>query len=473
MLPLDPNTEQLDPNTEQLDPNTEQLDPNTEQLDPTTEQLARLRAALAEAGTAPPAGPDDAGIVPMVRAGGPVDVLGGVRARIVAAPGSTAQAAALLRAAAELGLTVGFRGGGSRSDWGNPPRALDLLVETRRLTGVVEHAAGDLIAVVRAGIPLADLQRALAPAGQQLGLDDPVGGATVGGAVACNGSGPRRMLYGTVRDLLIGVTMVRADGVVAHAGGKVVKNVAGYDLGKLVTGAYGTLGLVTECVFRLHPVPAARAYLRCRVDAGRGDGVADGLARVGRLLGSVLGAQLVPAALEVDAPPEGGHEVVLLLEGTPAGVAGRAEAAARLLGTDKVTGATAPPWWGRYPWQPGDTGLKLTGVLSGVPDLLAAGRAAADRHDVPVGVRGSAGTGVLYAGLPAAADPDRVARVVEELRGAATEVGGHAVVLTAPEPVRDRVDLWGPVEGLELMRRVKQRFDPDARLAPGRFVGGI
>ncbi|MEN3611625.1 FAD-binding oxidoreductase [Plantactinospora sp. ZYX-F-223] len=459
--------------------------------DTTTAHLDTLRAAIAAAGDdgpatssgtrpngARPAGthPDratrdgTAGVdFPLVRPAGPADAIGGVPARIVAAPGSTAQAAALLRAAAGLGLSVVFAGRGSRSDWGNPPRSLDLVVETRRLTGVVEHAAGDLIVVVGAGTPLAELQHALAPAGQQLGLDDPVGGATVGGAVAVNGSGPRRMLYGTLRDLLIGVTLVRADGVVAHAGGKVVKNVAGYDLGKLVTGAYGTLGLVTECVFRLHPVPAARSYVRCPVTAAG----ADGLARVGRLLRTVLGAQLVPAALEVEAPPEGGYDVVLLLEGTPAGVAGRAEAAARLLGAEALPGTAAPPWWGRYPWQPGDTGLKLTGVLSGVPDLLAAGRAAADRHDVPIGVRGSAGTGVLYAGLPAAAPPDRVARVVEELRGAATEAGGHAVVLTAPDRVRDRVDLWGPVEGLELMRRVKQRFDPDARLAPGRFVGGI
>ncbi|MEO3929018.1 FAD-binding oxidoreductase [Micromonosporaceae bacterium B7E4] len=459
--------------------------------DTTTAHLDTLRAAIASAGdddpTTPsgtrPNGARPAGTGPdgtardgtagadfeLVRPAGPADAVGGVPARLVAAPGSTAQAAALLRAAAGLGLSVVFQGGGSRSDWGNPPRSLDLVVQTRRLTGVVEHAAGDLIAVVRAGTPLTELQQALAPAGQQLGLDDPVGGATVGGAVAVNGSGPRRMLYGTVRDLLIGVTLVRADGVVAHAGGKVVKNVAGYDLGKLVTGAYGTLGLVTECVFRLHPVPAARSYVRCRT-AGAG---VHGVERVGRLLGTVLGAQLVPTALEVEAPPGGGYETVLLLEGTPAGVAGRAEAAARLLGADAVHTEEAPPWWGRYPWQPGDTGLKLTAVLSGVPDLLAAARAAGDRHDVPIGVRGSAGTGVLYAGLPAAAPPDRVARVVEELRGAATEAGGHAVVLTAPDRVRDRVDLWGPVEGLELMRRVKQRFDPDARLAPGRFVGGI
>ncbi|MBE1487413.1 FAD-binding oxidoreductase [Plantactinospora soyae] len=455
------------------------------QLDTTTTQLDALRAAAGGAVPGPAAGggavpgPAAVGALPrqaaggeggeVVRPAGPGDVVGGVPARLVATPGSTEQAAALLRAAAELRLSVVARGSGTRLDWGAPPRALDLILETGRLSGVVEHAAGDLIVVVRAGTRLDELRDVLAPAGQQLALDDPLPGATVGGAVSVNASGPRRMLYGTVRDLLIGVTIVRADGVVAHAGGKVVKNVAGYDLGKLVTGAYGTLGLITECAFRLHPVPTARAYVGCRVPQV---GV-DGIGRVGRLVATVLRAQLVPSALEIAAPADGGYEVVLLLEGTPAGVAGRAEAARRLLRDDTVLSERAPSWWATYPWRAGDTGVKLTGVLSGVPDLLAATRAAGDRHDTRVDVRGSAGTGVLYAGMAAAADPDRVARIVEELRGAAHEVGGHAVVLTAPPPVRDRVDLWGPVEGLELMRRVKARFDPDARLAPGRFVGGL
>ncbi|MEO3746216.1 FAD-binding oxidoreductase [Plantactinospora sp. B5E13] len=421
---------------------------------------------------------EDAGLV---RPAGPVDVVGGVPARFVAEPATTEQVATVLAAAARHGLTVVARGSGSKLDWGHPPTALDLIVDTRRLAGVVEHAAGDLIVVVRAGTPLAELRQLLAPAGQQLALDDPLPGATVGGVVSTNTSGPRRMGYGTVRDLLIGVTLVRADGVVAHAGGKVVKNVAGYDLGKLVTGAYGTLGLVTECAFRLHPVPAAQAYVRCRVPLA-GAGGAD---LVGRLVATVRAAQLVPDALEVDAPVDGPIELVVLIGGTTAGVAGRAEAARRLLagaagpgptGADLevlVDAGSPPPWWSRYPWLPGGTGLKLTGVLSAVPDLLGAARTVADRHDVPIRVRGSAGTGVLYAGLPANAEPDRVAGVVEELRGAAGTAGGHAVVLTAPDRVRDRVDLWGPVEGLELMRRVKDRFDPEARLAPGRFVGGI
>jgi glycolate oxidase FAD binding subunit len=392
------------------------------------------------------------------------DVIAGVPARYVAAPASTEEAAAIVRAAFDHGLTVVVRGAGTKQDWATPPRKLDLILDTRRLAGVVEHAAGDLITVVRAGTPLSELASKLAPAGQQLALDAPIQTSTVGGTVALNTSGPRRMLYGTVRDLLIGVTVVRPDGVVARAGGKVVKNVAGYDLGKLITGSYGTLGLVTECVFRLHPLPATRAYVSRRFstveDAARG-------------VAAVLGAQVVPGALEVEAGPDGAIEVCVLLEGVPSGVERRVAVSQALLGGDARVSDSAPEWWSAYPWGTGDVGLKLTAALSGVPALLAAARASRERHGVPLSVRGSAGTGVLYAGLPGTTSPETVATVLDALRAAAGRAGGHAVVLTAPAATRDHVDVWGPVAGLELMRRVKEQFDPDARFAPGRFVGGI
>jgi glycolate oxidase FAD binding subunit len=377
------------------------------------------------------------------------DVIDGVPARFVAAPSSTVEAAEVLRRAAADGLAVVVRGAGTKQAWGVPPRRLDLVVDTRRLSGVVEHASGDLVVVVRAGTSMADLARKLAAAGQQLALDTPFPHATVGGVVATATSGPRRMLYGTVRDLLIGVTVVRPDGVVARAGGKVVKNVAGYDLGKLIAGSYGTLGLVTECAFRLHPLPAASAVV-CRSVSS--------VDEAGRLCAAVLGAQLVPSALEVDAPPHGELTVGVLLEGVPDGVAGRVEACLALLGGDATV--AAPPWWGALPWGDGETGLKLTTALSRVPAVLAAAR----EHGVHL--RGSAGSGVFYASI---ADPDAVA----PLRAAATAAGGHAAVLTAPAAVRERVDVWGPVDGLDLMRRVKAQFDPDSRFAPGRFVGGI
>ena len=369
----------------------------------------------------------------------------------VVSPASTEEAADIVASTGDRAVLV--RGAGTKLGWGLPPERLDLIIDTSRLSGVVEHTAGDLITVVRAGTPLAGLDLP----GQQLALDSPIPGATVGGTVATNVSGPRRVLYGTARDLLIGITVVRPDGTVAHAGGKVVKNVAGYDLGKLFIGSYGTLGLITECVFRLHPRPESAAVVRT---------VAPSVAEAGRLVSGVLAAQVVPSAIEVNAPPEDGAvEVAVLVEGSAPGVRDRATLLAKLLG-DAVEGM--PQWWGRLPFSDGDVGLKLTAPLSGVPSLLAAAR----ETGAALTVRGSAGSGVLHAGLPDTA-PHEAARVVEYLRAAATRAGGHLVVLTAPPAVRQVVDMWGPVGGLALMRRVKDQFDPGHRFAPGRFVGGI
>lgn len=361
----------------------------------------------------------------LTRPAGDEDTVGGVRARLVAAPESTEQASELIKATREL--TVVVRGNGTKLDWGPPPRQLDLIIDTKRLNGVVEHAAGDLITIVRAGTPLADLDLG----DQQLVLDGPEN-STIGGTVAAGTSGPRRLHYGTGRDLLIGITIVRADGVVAKSGGKVVKNVAGYDLGKLFHGSYGTLGLITECAFRLHPRPVRAVYVRTGNDSVR----------------RVLDAQVVPAAIEVDSAT---GEMAVLLEGTEAGVR---ERAAKLAGDNGEVTHEAPAWWGVPP--EGPILVKLSVPLSRVPELLACGSA----------IRGSAGTGVLYAG---AADITEV----EALRAHCVRLKGHAVVLAAPPGVREILDMWGPTPGLALMRRIKDQFDPGHRFAPGRFVGGI
>ncbi len=182
------------------------------------------------------------------------DAVSGAQPSYVAAPASVAEASAVMRAAAELSLAVLPRGAGTRLAWGKPPRACGLVVETRLLDAVLEHAAGDLVARVQAGVGLGRLAAALATAGQRLALDPP-GGGTVGGLLATGAAGPLRLRFGTPRDLLIGITVVRADGVLTKSGGKVVKNVAGYDLGKLYAGSYGTLGLIVDATFRLHPRP--------------------------------------------------------------------------------------------------------------------------------------------------------------------------------------------------------------------------
>src|ERR1700685_4273408 len=209
---------------------------------------------------------------PVVRsADSAADAIAGVVPSFVAFPASTEEASALLRAAAAFDLTVVPRGAGTGLGWGTPPSACDLVIDLQAMDQVLEHAAGDLVARAQAGVTMRHLASVLASAGQELAVDAPAE-ATVGGVVATGTAGPRRLRYGAPRDLLIGITIVRPDGAVAHSGGKVVKNVAGYDLGKLFAGSQGTLGLITEATFRLHPLPAAVAYVTA--EFGPGDSAA-------------------------------------------------------------------------------------------------------------------------------------------------------------------------------------------------------
>lgn len=403
------------------------------------------------------------------RAAEAADEVDGVAASFVASPADTAQTAAVLRVAAERGLVVVARGTGSRLGWGAPPARLDLIVDTARMDRIIEHRAGDLVVHAQAGVRLDTVRERLAEAGQRLAIDPvlPPGvshGGTVGGVLATAASGPLRLSHGAPRDLLIGVTMVRADGVVAKAGGKVVKNVAGYDLGKLLTGSWGTLGLITEAVFRLHPLaPVARWVVR----------PADSTAEAHELVQRVVHAQVVPTALELDCPPGAQASLAVLIEGIPAGVTGRVDVLRELLGEGTQVRESAPEWWGRAPWERGGIALRLTHEIAGLPKLLDALDEAAKRTGLAVAVRGSVGVGVVHAGLPGEADPEAVGTVVNALRRQSSAWGGDIVVLDAPPAVKTRVDVWGPVRGRTLMRRVKDQFDPEHRLAPGRFAGGI
>jgi glycolate oxidase FAD binding subunit len=420
--------------------------------------------------------------------------VGGLTPPWVASPADSGEASALLAAATEHGLAVVPRGSGTTVSWGVPPRRLDLVIDMLRLDRVLEHAAGDLVVRAEAGVTLHQLAGVLATARQQLALDvqpAPANGGqassvTVGGMLATGSAGPRRLRYGTPRDLLIGITVIRPDGTVTKSGGKVVKNVAGYDLGKLYTGSQGTLGLITEAIFRLHPLPAATAF----VTAGYADpaAAAQGVA-------AAAGSDLAPVAIEIDRPARDGLlRVAVLLEGDPDGISERASLMRGVLGAGTATLDAAPPWWGAGPGVggPGSAGrddgtvIQIGFWAAALPGVLDAVDAAARAAGLDPAVGGSAAAGVLQAAVPGSAAPEAVAGFLTGLRdrlacdtgpgyagGEGPPARASAVVLRAPAAVQDLVDMWGPVPALSLMRALKDQFDPAHLMAPGRFAGGI
>jgi glycolate oxidase FAD binding subunit len=435
---------------------------------------------------------------------GPNDAVAGVAPRFVARPASVAEAAAVLAAASSLGMTAVPRGSGSRLSWGTPPASCDLVIDTSRMNRVLEHAAGDLVVRVQAGVGLDQLAGVLAEAGQRLALDPPgaaAGGAgagaggngagverageagtgrrkgvgTIGGLLATGAAGPLRLRYGTPRDLAIGITVVRADGTVASSGGKVVKNVAGYDLGKLFAGSYGTLGLIAEAAFRLHPRPAATSFVT--LEAADPDEARAAVA-------AAAGSPLAPSAVELDRPARGQpFRVGVLLEGDVEGVAERTARMTRLLGCGRAA-PDPPAWWRGGAVAAADgTLIRIAFWAAELARVLGAADAAAAAAGIDPAVGGSAAAGVLYAAVAGGAPASAVARFVTDLRAAVGSEGGplaggppqrgSAVVLHAPAEVRAAVDLWGPVPGLGLMRAIKDQFDPRHMMAPGRFAGGI
>ena len=364
-----------------------------------------------------------------------------------------------------------FAGSGTKADWGAPPERLDGIVTTAALDQLAEHRAGDLIAVVGAGMPLAKLNAALAGARQQLALDPPFvdEGATVGGIVAANDAGPRRLRYGAPRDLVLGMTVVLADGTVARTGGKVVKNVAGFDLARLFTGSLGTLGLIAEIVLRLHPLPERSRTLR----------VSGPLASLAALAWALGDSPVAPSAVDL-----ADGALWVRCEGRPQAVAARADAACHLAaahGADEVELLDGPDedaaWERITTGHGGDEGDTVVRVAA-LPDrLVDVSRAAADAAEGAHRVTSHAASG-LHDVVFGPADPAVHARAVGRLRRAISPLGGTLVVRRRAVGVDGLVDPWldpaaPPPSALPLMRAVKHALDPDRRCAPGRQIGGI
>jgi glycolate oxidase FAD binding subunit len=414
-----------------------------------------------------------------VAAASPEDAIDGVQPALVVEPSSIDEAARVLGWANAAGLSVTPRGGSSRMGWGNVPRSAELVLSTRRLNRLVEHAAGDMTTSAECGLTLQALQQALGEAGQMLALDVPSADrATIGGLIATNDSGPLRLRYGGIRDLVLGVTLVRPDGVVVKGGGKVVKNVAGYDLPKLLTGSLGTLGLLVEATFRLHPLPAESRTLIVQP----GD-----VQQAGALILKMLDSTLTPTGLTLRWSDRAGCDLSLRLSGIGPSVEAQVEQAGNLMAQHRLDpelldAAEADAAWrdlGTEPWSGDSEAIvaRCSVLPTEIPALLLALRGAATTRGLQASAVVQAhGLGLIRLQAPEAgtAMDEALLAAVDEIREGIAGHDGTLVLLSAPLSVKRRLDVWGPApDSLPLMRRVKAQFDPKGTLNPGRFIGGI
>ena len=413
-------------------------------------------------------------------------VLEGRTPEAVVFPGTKEEVAAVLVLAGEEGVPVTPWGGGTRLGVGAPPARVGVVLGMKRLNRVLEHEPGDLTATVETGITLSAFQAELGRRGQWLSLDPPFADkSTLGGILASNAAGPRRHLYGTCRDLLIGITVVSADGSLVRGGGKVVKNVAGYDLPKLYIGSHGTLGVLVEATFRLRPRPDEDRLVVARFER---------IEEAGAAARAVISSDLIPSALEL---VDGGAMRALGIDagaGLLVGVDGIREQVEwqcgelggllRPIGATQstvLTGAEAEALWRRL----GELGgrgaddvaaVMRWGVLpTNLARVMAESAAVATKNGLRAALTGHAGVGLAMAVLSGGGgDANAVVATLTEWRSIVNGTGGHAMVEWAPLAVKERVSVWdAPGPAIRIMKSIKDRLDPRGILNPGRFVGGI
>jgi glycolate oxidase FAD binding subunit len=404
----------------------------------------------------------------------------GIVPNAVALPSSEAEVAAVLREAALAEMVVVPWGAGTRQDLGRPLERVDLVLSLEKLNRVVDYVPADMTITVEAGMRFAELQALTARHGQTVSLDPPrAAGATIGGIVATAAAGPRRMAYGGVRDFLLGARVALPDGRVIKAGGKVVKNVAGYDLSKLFAGSLGTLGVITEVSLKLRPLPAdSRTLLFGFAELGPAMAAAE----------AILNSELLPAALAVLTPEvarrlaaPGPVSLAVALEETAENNAYQAKRVSEMLpaGAAAVTlaGAAESEFWDSIR-EYGDRfaatfRIKVNTVVSDVgPQLEDCLRSPGPvRFEAVAYVPG--GTVMLY-GFANGSEAGAVAEAAQARLAAANAAGGSAVLESAPVALRRQVDVWGPARPeWKIVEGIRETFDAGRTLNRGRFVGRV
>lgn len=408
-------------------------------------------------------------------------------------PDSAEQVAQTLRCSLEHNLVIVACGGATSLGIGNAPRKYDVALSTRNLTKVRYYEPADLTAGVGTGIKFADFQSLLRQNGLWLPLDPPGSDqATLGGIVATNASGPLRHLYGAPRDMVVGMQIATVQGKLIKTGGRVVKNVAGYDLGKVLIGSYGTLGILTEVNLKLYPLPSERKTFV--LSAGT-LGIARDLRRsilnspidlMRMVLLDAEAANAVHAAAGLDQPrrePEiwleaGGSESVIERILKELDAIGRA-VGARVQTREQAKAEEVwrlisdfSSWLGDA--YPGTVVLKGTMPIANSEEFLSLAQQEAQSEKIRMVSMTHSGVGVLHLGLLNTQSASQTAGLIGRIRKAAEKAGGALIIISASAEVKAQVDVWGTTgSGFELMRKMKAAWDPKGILAPGRFVGSI
>jgi glycolate oxidase FAD binding subunit len=403
-------------------------------------------------------------VVNTARAGGAEDAVDGVVPDWVAEPGSPEEVAALLAEASRQRRSTVVRGSGTKGDWGQTPAAVHMVLRTGRLDRLVVHRHADLTATVQAGMTLRTLNASLARQGQWLPVESAFEAATIGGLVATNDAGPSRHRYGTPRDLLIGSTLALADGRLVTSGGHVVKNVAGYDLGRLVSGSYGSLAVMTEATFKLLPLPQATATLLVPCAS---------VETAGRDATALSGSQLDPLAFEVRGswPASQGEPSATLLvrfASSPGAVRAQLDAAHGVVGGERFTGESEAALWrehARTPWANPGAVLRLSWLPASLLPLLTLLGAVSAASGVTASLSGRAGVGTGHLAIDGSVPA--MMEAIARLR--ASSDAGHVTLLRAPTALKRAVSVWGPApSAVASLRALKNMFDPAGILNAGR-----
>jgi glycolate oxidase FAD binding subunit len=401
-------------------------------------------------------------------------VIDGVQAAQALAPASEEEAAAILSHAGTNGLAVIPFGGGSHLGLGNPPERYDVALSMRRLSGIVAYEPADMTLTVQAGMKLADVARLLSEHGQLLPLNPPGGpDATVGGVVAANAQGPLRQAYGTARDWVIGMRTAMADGTVVKAGGRVVKNVTGYDLHKLHIGGLGTLGVVTEVAFKLAPLPRSRTTVVASFPSADAAEALIARASDGGL--PMLAAELLsPSAARAVTERDAWSALIMFGAGEQAIARSLRDAktlARELSGTiDTARDDGEFATWGEL-FASGDVVLRAsvrpTAVSAVMSDLQTA-----LLEDAPM-LSATAAAGLVRVRLTTA--DEAAPNAIAVARDVVSRHDGFVIVERAAHTVKSAIgDVFGaPRPDIDIMRRLKQAYDPQRVLSPGRFMGRL